>query len=421
MRKIITIILIAGYSFGIHAVCLSQSLADMPTPRFGTCAVVFNGEIYIMGGRDASGKVTGLVERYNPLTNTWRTEAEELKKERENAAASTFLNTIYVMGGNSDEDEIEKKVEFFDVSEGKWEDVEELEVRRDGLSALVLNDRMYAIGGFGTEDDDDIPAQFLNSTEYYDSGLDKWILDNTWQMNLSRASFTAVIFNESAFILGGFSKNGPMANVESYDPVNGVLNRESLQVARGGFAAVVAKNYIFVLGGRNPADEVLASIEYFDLEKNTWNLSIDMKTPRELFSTVTFQDTIYVFGGLDDDGDLVASVEKIIPDNITSVAASRHILPAGFLLEQNYPNPFNPQTKINFQIPGDGFDEVKLSIYTTTGQLVRRLVQSKLAPAQHAVNWDGLDAKGHAVASGIYLYSLQYGKFRQSRKMLLVR
>jgi hypothetical protein len=94
-------------------------------------------------------------------------------------------------------------------------------------------------------------------------------------------------------------------------------------------------------------------------------------------------------------------------------------IPAQFTLEQNYPNPFNPETEIRFTLPEAG--QVTVKVFNITGQEVRTLVNGQYEAGMHTVNWNGRDNNGHAVASGVYLYQLQAGSFKQVRKMSLLR
>lgn len=94
-------------------------------------------------------------------------------------------------------------------------------------------------------------------------------------------------------------------------------------------------------------------------------------------------------------------------------------LPAGFALEQNYPNPFNPSTAIAFHI--ERASPVRLAVYDPGGRRVAVLVEQTLGAGRYSVRWDGRDASGRRVASGTYLYRLEAGSRKLSRKMLLVR
>jgi len=89
------------------------------------------------------------------------------------------------------------------------------------------------------------------------------------------------------------------------------------------------------------------------------------------------------------------------------------------MLKQNYPNPFNPETNISFLIPKAGF--ANLSIYNVKGQLINTLVNNDLASGSHSIVWNGKDANGNDVASGMYFYRLTANGKTESRKMLLMK
>ncbi|MDE2997539.1 MAG: T9SS type A sorting domain-containing protein [Gemmatimonadota bacterium] len=94
-------------------------------------------------------------------------------------------------------------------------------------------------------------------------------------------------------------------------------------------------------------------------------------------------------------------------------------LPDRFNLEQNMPNPFNPSTAIGYQLPEAGM--VRLAIYNLIGQEVRVLVNERRNAGSFTVSWDGTDAMGRRVASGIYLYRIQAGSFSATKRMLLLK
>jgi len=94
-------------------------------------------------------------------------------------------------------------------------------------------------------------------------------------------------------------------------------------------------------------------------------------------------------------------------------------IPDEYDLRQNYPNPFNPVTKINLSLPLPGF--VSLKIYNIKGELIRTLIAGNMEAGRHGVLWDGTDADGDGVASGIYIYRVKTGNFSESRKMILLR
>jgi hypothetical protein len=93
--------------------------------------------------------------------------------------------------------------------------------------------------------------------------------------------------------------------------------------------------------------------------------------------------------------------------------------PGASYLSQNFPNPFNPATVIAF---GLGKPAVaSLRIYDAAGRLVRVLVEGNRAAGQYTELWDGRDASGSAVASGVYFCRLDAGTFTQTKKAVLLR
>ena len=97
-------------------------------------------------------------------------------------------------------------------------------------------------------------------------------------------------------------------------------------------------------------------------------------------------------------------------------------MPQKTALLANYPNPFNPETWIPYQLakPAD----VTLRIYAADGKLVRTLALGHQAVGKYhqrsrAAYWDGKNATGEPVASGVYFYTLTVGDFTATRRMLI--
>lgn len=95
------------------------------------------------------------------------------------------------------------------------------------------------------------------------------------------------------------------------------------------------------------------------------------------------------------------------------------ILPAEFQLIGNYPNPFNPSTEIEFLAPVNG--HVKLEIYNIVGQHVKTLLDGQVKRGIGRIAWDGTDANGTAVTSGVYFYRLVAGDKVDTQKMVLLK
>jgi hypothetical protein len=93
--------------------------------------------------------------------------------------------------------------------------------------------------------------------------------------------------------------------------------------------------------------------------------------------------------------------------------------PEGFSLSTNYPNPFNPETRISYFIPQTS--HVRLEVFNVLGQKIRTLMDDVQTAGKKEVTWDGTDAQGMPVASGVYFYNLKADNYNQSKKMILMR
>ncbi len=90
-----------------------------------------------------------------------------------------------------------------------------------------------------------------------------------------------------------------------------------------------------------------------------------------------------------------------------------------FALLGNEPNPFNPKTTIRFDLPQA--QVARVAVYALDGRLVRTLLSESLAAGSHAVEWNGTDQRGCAVASGTYFCRIEAGSSSATRKMLLAK
>lgn len=94
-------------------------------------------------------------------------------------------------------------------------------------------------------------------------------------------------------------------------------------------------------------------------------------------------------------------------------------LPQTFALRQNYPNPFNPTTTIKYDVPVKS--KIILKIFNIMGQEVKTLASGVKEIGRYDAVWDGRNAKGLQVASGIYIYRLSTPEGSISKKMILLK
>ena len=137
----------------------------------------------------------------------------------------------------------------------------------------------------------------------------------------------------------------------------------------------------------------------------------------------------YVIQDVRIDGQPMSTINKFVFANVTS----DHTIYVKFRLFgnpviqnellQNYPNPFNPETWIPYQLKVDS--DVTICIYNVRGELVQKLNVGHKPPGfylgtEKAAYWDGKNATGERVASGVYFYTIQAGKFTATRRMIVM-
>jgi hypothetical protein len=101
-------------------------------------------------------------------------------------------------------------------------------------------------------------------------------------------------------------------------------------------------------------------------------------------------------------------------NGITGVEQSQAAIPLTYELGQNYPNPFNPTTNIKFKLPVRS--DVRLVLMNILGQEVKVIAAGSYEAGSHTVT---LDAS--SLASGVYFYKLQTGKFSDAKKLVILK
>ena len=167
--------------------------------------------------------------------------------------------------------------------------------------------------------------------------------------------------------------------------------------------------------------------------------------------TVNFLDVVLVFDNRDDNVagaptivgmklsavqiDIIQEqIELLIATNDRSPAAMRTLIylqqllvtarPEKTQLFANYPNPFNPETWIPYELATD--THVRLTIYNTQGVVIRTLQFGHQSAGYYtgrdrAAYWDGRNALGEQVASGLYFYQLETDTMSLMRKMVILK
>ena len=144
--------------------------------------------------------------------------------------------------------------------------------------------------------------------------------------------------------------------------------------------------------------------EIIDININTDDLEIG-----------DYEPFIVIFSLLTDERDTVdiqLTVDDLEINNFPT-------FPNKYALHQNYPNPFNPTTTLKYDLPEDAL--VNITIYDMMGRQINALVSNQQTAGFKSVRWNATNNAGALVSAGLYLYTIQAGEFRQTRKMVLLK
>jgi N-acetylneuraminic acid mutarotase len=411
----------------------------MEVPRTGTASAVLDGRIYVLGGEDQFGTVLATASRYHPETDQWE-QLPPMNKARVFAAALALDGNIFVIGGRDEQGAVLAEVEYYDPAQNQWTAFSPLNVERQGLTAVVRNARLFVAGGSDGQD------QLLETIEVYDGTSTgdpngKWVFfeesagaierradgraagknEAVDQLGTPRAAFAGVSVEDRVLFMGGFGQRGPLDLVQQLSPDGQFDELAPLPTARGNLAAAVIEDSVFVIGGHDGSDRILADVLLLDPASGAWEPMPRLNTERESSTAAVVDGVLYVIGGRDAGGRVLSSVEALRQLGLPTASSNEPPAVPDFRLEQNYPNPFEARTTITFTVSAAASGRpVRLAVYDLQGRRVATLVDGLLAPGRHDVFWGGLSRSGAPVGSGIYFYRLQQGDLEAQKMMTFV-
>jgi len=133
---------------------------------------------------------------------------------------------------------------------------------------------------------------------------------------------------------------------------------------------------------------------------------------------LTLWNIDYVVEVSDEEFTVISQAGEFVLNN-TLLSTDSKIIPEVFALHQNYPNPFNPVTSLRYDLPEDGL--VNITIYDMMGRIVKTLVNSSQTAGYKSISWNAANDRNESVSAGLYLYTIQAGEFRQTKKMVLLK
>lgn len=219
-----------------------------------------------------------------------------LKEARRQLRAAVVNDTMYAIGGiyNVNEDvQCVETVEAFAEGDSTWRIVSKMDTARSDFMIAAVSGKIYIIGGSykGVGDSKD-----FTSIKSYNPGTGEWKTEG--EMPVVRAFAAACVYNGTIYITGGLTRSGFSDDINIFDPQTGTWKKKgSMLHPRINHQVVAADDKLFIIGGMDQTQTILASVEMYDPVTNSSKNIAKMSTPRQHLGAAAFGDSIYVFGG----------------------------------------------------------------------------------------------------------------------------
>jgi N-acetylneuraminic acid mutarotase len=193
-----------------------SAISGLNVPRSRLAAVIdpATGKIYAIGGLTSTNFISavGTMEVYNPSSQTWQA-GPPMPTPRSGLAAVLLNGQIYAIGGEN-ASAVLNTVEVYDISTNTWSELPALLVARYGLAAVAANGKIYAIDGISAS----TQTPYNNTVEAFDLTANQWT--EVLSPLTTRGVVAAAVPNASNFIyiLGGVNSSGALNLVEQYSP-----------------------------------------------------------------------------------------------------------------------------------------------------------------------------------------------------------
>jgi N-acetylneuraminic acid mutarotase len=263
---------------------------DVPRQEIGVAAL---GEVlYAVGGFDADGQASDVLEAYDTSTDRWSRLAP-LPVRVHHPGAAAVDGRLYVIGGLAANGASVDTVFAYDPASDAWQPRSALPTRRGAMGVAVVDDRIYAAGGL-------LDGVSVADFAVYDPMGDAWT--PLPAMPTARDHLAAGAIGGTFYAVGGRASGTLFARIEAFDPADGAW-REGLApmpTARGGLAAAALDGRLFAFGGEGNAAHTLGvfpETESYDPVADRWERHAPMPVPRHGTVAVAIGGNIHVPGG----------------------------------------------------------------------------------------------------------------------------
>ncbi len=264
----------------------------LPEEVKSMAAAVYENELIIISGETPTG-ITGSVYQFDTTDGAWKDLATKPTPVAD-VTAVLLGEKIYVPGGRLTSGKMTQVLEVFDPRHDQWESKAPLPIAVSGYALAAWEGRLYLFGGWDG-------VHILASVYTYDPEQDRWTPRTT--MPVARTYAGAAASNGKVFVIGGFDGKHALPSNEVYFPDRDGTNetpwdeRTPLQTGRYAMGITSLADIIYLVGGitDNPTDQ--QSLQYI-VQQDNWQPFENPPSPAgSNLVQVAFQDQVMILGG----------------------------------------------------------------------------------------------------------------------------
>jgi Kelch motif len=269
------------------------ALPQAPTSRGEVSAARIGDDVYVVGGFNAAGQTSGVVQRLNLRTQHW-TAVAPMPEVLNHMSAVSFDGSLYVVGGYAGPGDTStgavRGFWRYDPVTGRWASMPDAPVARAAAGAAVLGHRLYVVGGRNDATD------ALSSLAVFDFDSRRWTVGPS--LSHPREHLAAVAADGAIWALGGRALGqGSFTYAERYTPGSSAWRAvPSLPVPRSGFQAVPAAGSIVVVGGE-VGTQTVSEVDRLDLRTARWSRLADLPVARHGLGVVADGPLVFAIDG----------------------------------------------------------------------------------------------------------------------------
>ena len=271
-----------------------EILKSMPFPSVDFATVINDHFIYLIGGKSEEG-IIGTLEQYDINSDEWQSLPEK-PNPVSGIEAALVRGSIYVPAGEMQDGSFSNVLETYNIAENSWGTKSPLPKKLSNYALASYEGQIFLFGGWDGKN-------VLDSVYRYDPSLDKWFEGES--MPTPRMNASASVLNGQILVVGGTDNENILSTSESFSPGYGVNDKgkwkvnDDLPFSCEHCNSNILSDQLFIIVG--------SSVWQFSNATNKWSeikMAENQSIPDQTHSLTSNDGFLYIFGGIDQDGNL---------------------------------------------------------------------------------------------------------------------